>query len=180
MLTATYTYLSTAEPVDQREADSIEQFNRELARLSDPCSETADIVHVTASSIVLGIRGIVLHRHKRLGIWLQPGGHIDANERPEDAALREAFEETGIQAAHYFGEPKIVHVDAHPGPRGHTHLDLRFLLWAPDVDPNPPEGESQDVAWFSPADAILQAPTDLNGILSWVRDNYARLVAQRG
>jgi 8-oxo-dGTP pyrophosphatase MutT (NUDIX family) len=178
MLTATYAYLSEASPIDQREADSIAHFKRELARLTDPCSETADDVHVTASSIVIGVRGIVLHRHKRLGLWLQPGGHIDANERPEDAALREAFEETGIATAHYFGEPKIVHVDAHPGPRGHTHLDLRFLLWAPDVEPNPPEGESQDVAWFSPSDAIRKAPTDLNGILTWVEENHARLVSE--
>ena len=36
--------------------------------------------HVTASGIVVGRRGTVLHRHKRLGIWMQPGGHIDAGE----------------------------------------------------------------------------------------------------
>ena len=61
-----------------------------------PCDEHAGPTHVTASGIVVGRRGTVLHRHKKLGIWMQPGGHIDAGERPEEAALREATEELGL------------------------------------------------------------------------------------
>ena len=51
------------------------------------------------------------------------------------------------------GVPELVHVDVHPGGRGHTHLDLRYLFdggHAEDgcADPAPPEGESQEIGWF--------------------------------
>ena len=45
--------------------------------LDQPFDEDASPIHVTGSAVVTGGRGVVLHLHKRLGIWLQPGGHID-------------------------------------------------------------------------------------------------------
>jgi 8-oxo-dGTP pyrophosphatase MutT (NUDIX family) len=164
-LDAIRAYLKATEPLDDREAESIRTFQRELLRLSDPCSETADIVHLTASAFVIGRRGIVLHKHKRLGIWLQPGGHIDPGERPEDAALREVSEETGLVAEHLMARPHIAHVDAHAAPKGHTHLDVRYLLWAPPLDPSPPEGESQDVRWLSLSEALDQTNIELHPAL---------------
>ena len=141
--------LERRPPVDAREQESVNRFLRELDRLDDPCSETADTTHVTASALVVSSRGLILHKHKRLGIWLQPGGHIDTGENAADAAVRECLEETGLPAVHFAGEPMLVHVDTHDGPRGHYHLDLRYLLAAPDVDPTPPVGESPDVKWFA-------------------------------
>ncbi len=158
-------YLEETEPLDEREAESIRTFKRELARLNEPCSETADVVHLTASAFVLGRRGIVLHKHKRLGIWLQPGGHIDPGERPEDAALREVLEETGLVAEHLMGLARIGHIDVHAAPKGHTHLDVRYLLWAPPLDPSPPEDESPDVKWFSLPEAIAQTMVELHPVL---------------
>jgi len=77
------------EPASPREAAARERFLAELARLDEPCDEHAGPTHVTASAIVVGRRGTVLHRHKRLGLWMQPGGHIDAGETPPVAARRE-------------------------------------------------------------------------------------------
>lgn len=127
--------------------------------LEDPLDEHADPMHVTGSAIVRDPAGrILLHRHKRLGIWLQPGGHVDPGESCEDAALRETWEETGLRGELAMDEP--LHVDVHQGPRGHVHLDVRWLVEVPaDSVPAPPEGESQDVAWFS-AEAAIEA-TDL-------------------
>ena len=65
-------------------------------RLDDPLSQEAGPVHVTGSGFVVGPRGVVLLKHKRLGFWLQPGGHIDPGETPWDAAKRECCEETGL------------------------------------------------------------------------------------
>jgi hypothetical protein len=59
----------------------------------------------------------------------------------------------------------MVHVDVHPGPRGHTHLDLRYLLDGDDADPKPPPEESQEVAWFSWEQALEITEPDMAGIL---------------
>ncbi len=126
--------------------------------LSAPYDETSDPVHVTASAIVLSDEPearVVLHRHKRLGIWLQPGGHVDAGEDVRDAALREVLEETGLVARHPDAGPDLVHIDVHQGPRGHVHLDTRWLLLVDPADAFAPgEGESSAVAWFDVEEAV--------------------------
>lgn len=157
-------------PADHAERESIEVFLREYARLADPFSQQLDPVHVTGSAIVVGPRGVILLKHKRLGMWLQPGGHVDPGEAPWEAAVREAEEETGLpvvleSAGH---PPALVHVDVHDGGRGHTHLDLRYVVHVDgDPDPAPPAGESQDVYWFAWPAAIERASDDrLKGLLS--------------
>lgn len=159
--------------IDEREALSLRLFVEYFDRLDQPFSETADPVHVTGSAIVIGSRGVVLHLHKRLGIWLQPGGHIELGESPWQAALRETSEETGLAVTHPATGPELVHVDVHPGPRGHTHLDLRYLLYSGDADPNPPPGESAQVRWFAWRDAIDIADPGLVGALRCVWDRIA-------
>jgi hypothetical protein len=54
----------------------------------------------------------------------------------------------------------------HDGGRGHTHLDLRYVLRASGDDPRPPPGESQDAAWFPWPDAIAVADPGLRGLLT--------------
>lgn len=165
--------VSMHSPIDVREKVSIEEFLRVVPTLSDPCNEHADLTHVTASAIVMsemhGADQVVLHKHKRLGLWLQPGGHVDAGELISDAAVREAREETGLHVRHATDAPLFIHVDVHPGPRGHTHLDVRYLLVAPHETPCPDEGESPDVAWFSYEDALAVADEALVGALRAMR-----------
>jgi 8-oxo-dGTP pyrophosphatase MutT (NUDIX family) len=157
--------IAAMAPVDDRHTVSIERFIAELDRLPRPLDETADPVHVTSSAIVVGERGTVLHRHKRLGLWLQPGGHIEPGETPWDAAVRETAEETGLDAAHPAAGPRLLHVDVHDGGRGHTHLDLRYLLHAGPHDPAPPDGESPQVRWFAWDEAVAIADPGLAGAL---------------
>jgi 8-oxo-dGTP pyrophosphatase MutT (NUDIX family) len=164
--------VAALRPVDDREVRSQAEFMAALDRLERPCDEHADPTHVTASAIVTGRRGVVLHRHKRMGIWLQPGGHIEPGETPEDAALREVLEETGLALIHPSTGPRLVHVDVHAAPKGHTHLDLRYLLEAGDADPAPPAGESQDVHWFSWDEAIAAADPGLVGALRALHNHH--------
>jgi 8-oxo-dGTP pyrophosphatase MutT (NUDIX family) len=154
---------------DARERASKEAMLTELDRLERPFDEHAEPTHVTASAIVVGERGVVLHRHRRLHRWLQPGGHVDPGETPEEAVLRECREETGLSVAHPAGGPVLVHVDVHPAADGHVHLDLRYLVWAPDEDPAPAPGESQDVAWFTWDDAVDLSDEALEGALRSAR-----------
>lgn len=51
----------------------------------------------TAGGILIHNNKALLIKHKKLGIWLSPGGHIEQNELPHQAAEREFFEETGLQ-----------------------------------------------------------------------------------
>jgi 8-oxo-dGTP pyrophosphatase MutT (NUDIX family) len=156
-------------PVDERERLSHRLFLATVAELTSPFSEHAEGRHVTASAIVVGARGVVLHRHKRLGIWLQPGGHVEAGETVAHAALREAAEETGLPVRHPASGSRFVHVDVHPGPRCAAHLDVRYLIEADDVDPAPGPDESQDVRWFAWDEAIALAEPGLLGALVSLR-----------
>jgi hypothetical protein len=67
----------------------------------------------------------------------------------------------------------VVHVDVHAAADDHVHLDLRYLVLGPDADPAPPPDESQDVAWFTWAQAEALADDALVGALRSAR----RLIA---
>ncbi len=164
------------EPASPREVESKERFLEKLADLPDPCNENAGPTHVTASGIVVGRRGTVLHLHKRLGIWMQPGGHIDPGETPEIAARREAIEELGMGIEHPSAGPRLIHLDVHEAAAGHLHLDLRYLLLGEDVDPDPPAGESPDARWCGWDEALSLADAALVDALPVARRAYEELV----
>src|SRR5689334_19762081 len=157
-----YEEVDAIVPVDAREAASKVRLLAGLS-LPHPFSEHADPTHLTASAIVVGPEGVLLHFHKKLHLWLQPGGHIEEDEPPWDAAPREVLEETGLRASPLSGEPRVFHVDVHPAGT-HTHLDLRYLL-ATSGSPAPPPGESQQVRWFSWDEALAVADAGLVGAL---------------
>jgi 8-oxo-dGTP pyrophosphatase MutT (NUDIX family) len=113
--------------------------------------------HLTGSAITVshdGARVLLLH-HRKLDRWLQPGGHGDPGESTgEEVALREAREESGILglALHPLA-PRPLDVDVHDIPaRGpepaHQHLDLRFLVVAPeDATIAPDFAELHEIRW---------------------------------
>jgi 8-oxo-dGTP pyrophosphatase MutT (NUDIX family) len=165
------------EPADGREAEAKARFVAELDRLERPADQHADPVHVTASAVVVGLRGTILHRHRLLGRWLQPGGHLEKGESPPEAATREVAEETGLVACHPDGGPLLLRLDVHRAGKGlgHTHLDLCYLLVAPDEDPAPGQGESPDVGWWDWDDARAVADEPLLGALDAGRTRWAEL-----
>ncbi len=146
---------------NQQEADQ-KMILDEARRRTDIFDRYSNPRHCTASAIIIGPRGIILHNHKKFRIWIQPGGHIDQGENPWDCALRESAEETGLKAVHPANGPQLVNLSCHQAGE-HYHMDLQYLLLGEDRDPAPPEGESQEIGWFQIKEAGSIADPSLAG-----------------
>lgn len=127
---------------------------REFVGRTPRCASRSTLEgHVTASAWVLcpAGRSALLTHHRKLGRWLQPGGHLEERDRTiHEAALREAREESGIHDIVLLSDA-LFDVDVHRIPARkeepeHWHYDLRFLLQARRRDFAVGE-ESIDLAW---------------------------------
>jgi len=127
--------LRAHEPADEVERASLERLIDFVSTAPDPLSRSASTSHVTGSAVVAAPdgRAFLLIRHRRLGRWLQPGGHVDpGDESVLAAALREAREETGAPDIRSADGGRILDVDVHPIPAfenrpAHVHYDVRYL-----------------------------------------------------
>jgi 8-oxo-dGTP pyrophosphatase MutT (NUDIX family) len=123
--------------------------------------------HFTATGVVFNNDGKVLMiKHKKLGVWLPPGGHIDENELPCKAVLREILEETGvtarvISAAMDTGFPVVdydlplpmeILLEDIEGNGLHNHIDMIYLCKSDDSTLNPQESEIDGIGWFHPSE----------------------------
>ena len=115
--------------------------------------------HLTASALVLdrSREHVLLVLHKKVGLWMQPGGHVEPGDTSlARAALREAVEETGVADLRLAGDAPF-DLDRHAAPCGQRyHLDVRFLVLADDGAGTAVSDESDDVGWF-PVDALPDA-----------------------
>jgi 8-oxo-dGTP pyrophosphatase MutT (NUDIX family) len=125
--------------------------------------------HFTVAVIVVRKGKVLLHWHRKLGKWLPPGGHIERGELPDDAAVREVFEETGLHCK-LVGErredvtdPVQLHRPAgvqleNIGPN-HQHIDLIYFA-KPDGPTSIHQDYSEDkVGWYGPEDWDAMAVT---------------------
>lgn len=74
---------------------------------------------MTASGLLIHEGKVLLIKHKKLGIWLAPGGHIEEEELPHQAAEREFWEETGVRVRAVSAAPVLSNVGEtsyHPLP----------------------------------------------------------------
>lgn len=118
--------------------------------------------HFTGSAWLVSADGerVLLTHHRKLGRWLQLGGHADGDPDLARVALREAEEESGLGCL--VVEPEIFDLDRHLIPaRGeepaHWHFDVRFVVRATGSEAFAVGEESLDLAW-RPIRSIAQDP----------------------
>ena len=122
----------------------------------DDAAHRANVAgHLTGSALVVDASRArtALMLHRKLGRWFQPGGHADGDANLAGVALREAAEETGLVGLRVV-VPAIdvdVHEVAPPGEAPHLHLDVRFLVIAPDGAELVSNEESLDLRWVDSA-----------------------------
>ena len=104
--------------------------------------------HLVASVFVFNPkdRKFLMIKHKKVGKWLQPGGHLEKGEEPHEAGMREVFEETGISV-------KIINklaISEYISEKTHVHVDFSYLAYPLE---NQKETVNQDetdgLSWFS-------------------------------
>ncbi|MER5729770.1 NUDIX hydrolase [Streptomyces sp. NPDC002138] len=109
--------------------------------------------HLTGSALVIDpARGrVLLTLHKKLGMWLQMGGHCESGDTTlEGVALREAREESGIETGLTLLPGGPVRLDRHPIPSPcNWHLDVQYAALAPAGAEAAISDESLDLRWFA-------------------------------
>lgn len=109
---------------------------RLAGELEHPLSRDEPSAHFTASAFVVDepSERVCLVTHVKLGRLLQPGGHVEPDDASlEEAAMREAREETALELVLHPAAPRPFDLDIHqiperPGELAHFHLDVRYLL----------------------------------------------------
>lgn len=115
--------------------------------------------HFCASVFIINPQDkkILLVMHRKNGKWTQPGGHIEDDETPEECALREAYEETGLRVS-LLGErfpreddfirPLGIQKNRHSD--GNIHIDIIYAAVPNnDIEPKINIEEESSVRWFS-------------------------------
>lgn len=128
--------------------------------------------HLTGSALIVGRDGrVLLHRHRKAGLWLPMGGHCE----PRDATLaavaaREATEESGMTGL--LLDPDPVQLSRHRVPfcgpvQPAHHLDVQFLAVAPTGStPRPAPEETSEIGWFDPGDLPEPTDDDVRGLVA--------------
>lgn len=122
----------------------------------------------TVAVFVIREDAVLLHWHKKLDMWLPPGGHVEPGELPDEAAIRETKEEAGLDIVlvdttddprspppgpQRLCRPLGIQLEDIPPTPHHQHIDLIYA--AVPRDPVPPRlgGESagQGLGWYDRA-----------------------------
>jgi 8-oxo-dGTP pyrophosphatase MutT (NUDIX family) len=128
--------------------------------------------HFVATVYVVCDGATALHEHDKLGMWLPPGGHVDRDELPHEAARREVREELGLdvellaprgdlasptveslpRARAFLLEDIDVHDD---GRVSHQHVDFVYFGVTGSRDVDPAGGDEAPAGaweWLAPDD----------------------------
>jgi len=146
--------LEAYRAVDEPEAAQAGRLAGFVRAHADCFERGLSIGHITASAWVVDENGslALLTHHRKLGRWLQLGGHADGEDDVRRVALREAREESGLSTIR-FAQPGIYDLDVHAIPAhgaepAHEHFDVRFAFFADPAEPLTVSDESHELAWL--------------------------------
>ncbi|MFM2033208.1 MAG: hypothetical protein RLZZ297_1973 [Chloroflexota bacterium] len=114
----------------------------------------------TATTFIVRDGATLLLWHRKLQMWLPPGGHIDPHELPHDAAVREVREETGYEVTLLNQGYQLGHVAVLPQPYcillepispEHEHIDLIYFAVVSGGTLNPSQREAEATQWLDAA-----------------------------
>jgi ADP-ribose pyrophosphatase YjhB (NUDIX family) len=140
----------------------------------------------TVATFVVHRGKVLLHYHAKLGLWLPPGGHIEHGELPDEAAVREVLEETGVRCRlmgqagldieypQQLVRPLGIQVeDIRPGVQ---HIDLVYVAVTDDDGAaiSPELAERDRVGWYDPSELPALGAND--EIQQWVAKVVALVV----
>lgn len=137
--------------------------------------------HFCASAYIIDpeTKKILLVKHKKLSRWVQPGGHIEHNEFPEEAAIREAFEETGIKikllGERFPREEDFIRPLGVQKNRTETGIHIDFIY--PAIPLNHKDllisTESTNIGWFSREELEnMNVFPDIKITMDYILKNY--------
>ena len=108
---------------------------------------------------------LLLVDHVKFGKWIPPGGHIDPDENPYQAVIREAKEETGVDISEYlptlsqFEDGTVIipkprylleeRIHEHKDVPLHYHIDCVYVVTVPFQEISHQESELNGIAWFT-------------------------------
>lgn len=149
------------QPSDDHETLMRERIIHFVSTTTDCFQRSHQAGHITCSAWLLSPdrNRVLLTHHKKIGAWLQVGGHADGDTNALAVAKREAEEESGIAGitavSNSIFDVDIHEIKAHNDDPAHLHYDIRFLLVAPHTDfiISP---ESNDLRWM-PIDVLTDA-----------------------
>jgi len=111
-------------------------------------------------------RSVLLMHHRKAGLWLPTGGHVEADEDPYKTAVRELGEELGpraVQVASVADLPLFVTVTQTVGDGMHTDVSLWYVVAGDEhmwLDPDPREFLGH--RWQSLEDILGTDPRELD------------------
>ena len=147
------------------EGATVDRFLELLGDPADPFARERLAGHFTASAWLVDAPGmrVLLTHHRKLGLWLQLGGHADGDRDLARAALKEAQEESGLAGLQVEGD--IFDLDrhwipAHQDVSAHWHYDVRYVVRAGADEAFVVSEESHALAWRGIAALAVEADAD--------------------
>ena len=137
----------------------------------------------TATAFVIWQGCTLLHQHKKLRLWLPCGGHVEPNELPDEAAVREVLEESGV-LVELVGEKALTvelprqlirprGIQLETIHKGHEHIDLIYFARPVESYDGALLEEDSSLGWYDQAGLEKLELTE--EIRAWTRLLFAEL-----